>query len=221
MTRDFRFPLGILLVVAVTIAAGVVHGKISYRWGPNPRIIAAKQKLEAIPKEIGEWTSTDEAMEEQAAAILQPFGYVLREYTNQRTKHSVRLMVLLGQVGATAVHTPEVCMGMQAYQVEAPTEQVKMPGAGPNNEFHRALFREKSLAARRSEVFYAWRVGDHWSAPKDARLEFVGNPYLYKLQVSGPRVAGAKPSDGPCYQFLRAFLPKAEEALVAPNAKQP
>jgi hypothetical protein len=215
----YRFALAISLVVALTIAAGVVHGTITYRWGPNERIRAAKEKLATLPTEIGDWTMTgEEEMDEDAHAILDPFAFVLRQYTHRRTHISVRVMLLLGRVGPTAVHTPEVCMGTQAYQQEGNTEQVNVLAGEADGEFYRVQFRERTLVARRLEVFYAWCLGDRWSAPK-SRFTFVGNPYLYKLQVSGPCMARGKVEEGPCYQFLRAFLPKAREALVSCNGK--
>ena len=43
------------LVVGLTVTAGVIHGRLSHRWGPRQDMLAAAQRLQAVPNEFGNW----------------------------------------------------------------------------------------------------------------------------------------------------------------------
>jgi hypothetical protein len=217
------FPLAVVLVVALTLLAGVLQGRMSNRWGPSPDTLAAARELERIPHEFGDWRlKASEDLSKGTREMLQCVGYFVRRYENQRTGDIVSVTLLLGPPGPIAAHTPEICFPSQNYQSRNQRQQVAIPGAsGGENLFWSLDYKMNDIRGDLLRVYYAWSAGGRWEAPEDdARFAFAGRPYLYKIQLSGLLPPGAIPSSrDPCAAFLRAFVPVAGKYLAKPSAK--
>jgi hypothetical protein len=214
--------MAMVLVAGLTVLAGVLHGRMSNRWGPSPDTIFAANKLKEIPRQFGDWrlqstTDLDKSSREQ----LDPAGYFVRTYENQTTGEVVNVTVLLGRPGPISVHTPEICMGSQNYQSRGNRKMVAIrAAAGADDEFWALDFKTSDLRGDLLRVYYGWSAGDRWLAPEDARFWSAGKPYLYKIQLSGILPPGAGPqSDDPCHKFLQDFVPAAKQYLIEPSAR--
>lgn len=220
--KRFALPIGITLVTALTVLSGAIQGRLSNRWGPSRDTLAAATKLQGIPDQIGNWQlRSSEEIDADTAALLQCAGYVLREYWNEETGETVRVAVLLGPSGPISVHLPEICYSGAGYSVAGETQRVAVPTAqGSEEEFWAVNLRKNDFNADALRVYYAWSTGGPWSAPDDARFQFVGSPYLYKIQLASylPPEADLETHDT-CRNFLRDFATIARQHFVDVSAR--
>jgi hypothetical protein len=214
------FALGIILVVALTVASAVVQGRMSNRWGPSEDMLTAGKQLETIPTQFGDWrVLSSQAMSEEARNELEPAGYIYSTYRNQKTGETINMTLFVGPTGPTAVHTPEICYSSRAHKQLAPRETVTLPDkAGGDDKFWSLTFRSTGVDGEMLQVYYAWSTGDHWLAAGNPRFSLAGQPYLYKIQLAGklPLFADLKNND-PCRNFLRDFIPVARPHLIEPS----
>ena len=216
------FVLGIALVAVSTLLSGAIQGWMSNRWGPSRDMLAAAEKLQGIPDRIGDWQLQSSGdIEENTAKLLQCAGYIFREYRNEQTGESVRVAVLLGPSGPISVHMPEICYSGAGYSVASKTERVAVStGQGSDEEFWAVNLRNNDLNAVALRVYYGWSTGGPWSAPDDARLKFVGSPYLYKIQLASDVPPGTDlATNDTCRSFLRDFAAIAREHFFDVSTK--
>lgn len=221
--KRLPFSVAVLLAVGLTILSGVIHGRMSNRWGLSVDALAAAGRLKEIPHEFGDWRlQSSEDLDKVSQEMLQPAGYFVRKYENQQTGDVVGVTLLLGPPGSISVHTPEVCFGSRNYESRGERQKVAIRGpAGSDDEFWSLDYKLTGLRGGQLRVYYAWSSGDRWLALQDARFWSAGLPYLYKIQLSSLLPPGAtdSPSDDPCRRFLQDFVPAAKKYLISPPAK--
>ncbi len=215
------FLSGVVLVVAVTILSGVLHGRMRNRWGPSPDTLSAANKLAEMPSQFGDWRlQSSGELSETASNMLECAGYIVRNYENQATGNVVGLTLLLGPPGPISVHIPEVCFGTRNYKILGERKRAAVPReGGADDEFWTLNYKANNLRGDLLRVYYAWTTGDRWSAVNDPRFKFAGQPYLYKIQLSCRLQPGANvQSYDPCREFLEEFLPAAGKCLIEPSS---
>ena len=221
--KRLQFALAIVLVAGLTIYSGVIHGRMSNRWGPPADTLAAANKLKEIPNEFGDWRLQSSGdLDKTSLEMLQPAGYLVNTYQNRRTGDVVSMTLLLGPPGPISVHTPEVCFGTKNYKSRSERQKVTIRGSeGGDGEFWSVDFETISLRGDVVRAYWAWSPGDRWQALKDARFWSVGLPYLYKIQLTCLMPPGTtnSQSDDSCRKFLQDFVPVAKKYLIAPAAK--
>jgi hypothetical protein len=202
-------------VVAMTVGAGVMHGRWTNRWGHRPDILSASVRLEQLPMAIGEWQAKDDdPMDPATERLLQCAGKVNRVYENDRTGERVSVAVLLGPAGPIAVHTPEVCYSSQNYRVESDRRRWQVNDAvQPGDEFWDLRMQSNDVSAAPFRVLYGWTLDKQWHATENPRFTFGGSSYLYKLQLAGP-VPGEDQKADACRDFLDAFLPVLRKHMI-------
>jgi hypothetical protein len=212
--------LSIVLALALTLACGVLYGRLSNRWGPSADVRAAAAKLESIPGRFGDWKlKSREELGQSAVEMLQCVGHVSRVYVHQLTGETVRMVVLLGPPGPIAVHTPEVCLSSQDYRQEEARRRLAVGDAagGAEDAFWSLMFRAKTLRGDLLRVCYGWSTGGRWLASDGPRYAFAGRPYLYKIQLESPLPPWAKEQTrDPCRRFLADFVPATRQCFVEP-----
>jgi hypothetical protein len=220
--KRYTFWLATVLVVAVTILSGVIQGRMRNRWGPPQDTVAAAEKLAQIPRQFGNWRlQSTEKLDKSTENMLECWGYIVRNYVHQTTGDVVSVTVLIGPTGPIAVHTPEVCFASRNYQSREQRKRVTIRGStGGEDEFWALNFNIDNLRGDVLRTYYAWSTGGRWTAANDPRFQYVGQPYLYKMQLSSRLSAGIDlESDDPCRKFLQDFLPAVGQCLVDPSAK--
>jgi EpsI family protein len=209
MSALARFIALAALGVGITLATGLVHGRLTQRWGPPPDLQAAARALAALPKEIGDWQlASEEPLAASVVETLSCAGYVNRRYVNRQSGQTVSIAIIVGPPGPTAVHTPEICYSSRAYSTEDPRKVVRLSDKdGKSHSFWSLVFRSNNPSLDRLQVYYAWRGGGTWTAAKSPRFEFVGQRLLYKLQMAAV-VPAHVPDETPdaCQEFLTALL---------------
>ena len=219
MTR-FTLVFGIVLVMGLTLVSGVIHGWMSNRWGASEEVLAAASKLEEFPERFGNWQSqSSQEMSENTLTTLECAGYFVRAYANQETGETVKVAVIVGPSGPTAVHTPEICYSSRAYTIREDPQPVTVQNSEDSDEeFWRLTFQSNDLDGDLLRVYYAWSSGGPWSAAENPRLAYAGYPYLYKIQLAANLPPGVNPeASDPCVGFLRDFVPVAKRYLVVPS----
>lgn len=207
-----------LATVALTIASGVMAGKLTHRWGSPGHLEAAAEKLDAFPDRIGDWRlNTSEELNDYVIGQLQCTGYVNRWYVNEKTGAQLSVALIVGPYGPNSVHKPDVCYPNLGYaSVRRPRKWQPDSGRAAGNpsagqtkdEFWVASFKAKEPGMDPLHVYYGWSSGDGWRAPKYPRFALGGSPVLYRLQISS-RFEWAPETEkkNACTDFLTALLP--------------
>lgn len=190
------------------IAGGWAHGKMTQRWGPPSDLVKAATALQSFPAEFAEWRLQDSTpMDQQVVETLDCAGYINRTYRNLGTSEVVRIAVLVGPPGPTAVHTPEICYSSRTYKIEEAAKKQPIFSGKSEHAFWKVQFRSEKPGGGTLWVHYAWTVDGAWQASDAPRYAFGGAPYLYKLQVAGePLIAGKEGSNDPCQTFLNDLM---------------
>jgi hypothetical protein len=153
-------------------------------------------------------------------------GYLSRRYTHRTTGQSVVVMLLCGQSGPLAAHTPLICL---------PGSGMEMTGIESRYTAHRDETREwgefleadfigtNEGAPLKMRLFWSWSSDAvNWQAPEHPRIALAGKPFLFKIFVH--RVLDQRDSreparialaEDPCALFLRDFLPEVKRAVRA------
>jgi hypothetical protein len=214
-----RFNLTLATIVAMTVSAALLQGRMRHRWGPSDAARKAAACLRGFPSDFGDWhMASASELDEESRRQLAPVGEIVRSYKNAKTGERVILLLILGPTGPTAAHTPEVCMGEREFAPLGSRREVEVV-KGSDDRFWNKRFKVKDVHGELLSVYWAWSAGRTWIAAENARFRFAGLPVLYKAQVTcgfqGP--ADGDRDDGG-RRFLEAFVPEAEKYLV-PNIK--
>jgi hypothetical protein len=215
---------GTLLMIALTVASGILQGSLSNRWGVSEMQRQAGAMLEACPEKFTVWEMKKaEKLDQNAIDQLEPYGYIQRIYVNRNNGATVSVTVLLGPTGPIAVHTPEVCYAGRNHEQLGEREKIVIPNGDGNDSVWKTSFRLNGVDAQLQNIYYAWSSGDHWVAAENPRFSYAVEPYLYKIQVSNAVSAGgfgkAPPKADPAIRFLADFFPALKKHLEKPARK--
>ncbi|WP_165250217.1 exosortase-associated EpsI family protein [Paludisphaera soli] len=207
----------IAAAAALIVAAGVVHGAWTNRWGNSAALAETAAKVDLVPLTVGDWRATSSVMDERIRAMAGAVGYLSRVYRDHQGR-AVSVMLICGLPGDVATHTPDACYPGAGYAL-GPQEVVGVrDGLGRSSSFRTATATRGGATPSSLRIFWAWNDARGWSAPGDARWSFASAPALFKLYVIRETVeAGGDATGDPCVEFLRDFLPTLDSALFAPG----
>ena len=214
--------LACAVLIALTLLSGVLHGRMSNRWGQASRLAEAGSLLLGLPAEIGDWQQIGDShqLSGEAAAVLECSGYVIRNYIHRDTRESVTVGLIVGPSGPMSVHTPEVCYSSREFpMIAGPERQVLKTADGVQHELWRTTHKSVRLEGTALLVYYGWNDGTRWTAAEHPRFAYAGKPYLYKLQLAVPApLAASGDYEDAGLRFLRDFLPVAKQHML--NSEQ-
>jgi Protein of unknown function (DUF3485) len=215
VTKHISNLVGAAILVALTIAVGYVHGRLTNRWGLRPDVQNAGKRLRQTPLDIGDWRAPgDTELDPQVQQILQTSGSLNRVYENKRTGDRVSIAVLLGPAGPIAVHTPEVCYSSQNFQVQDDRKSLTLASVEEHkDELWELGLQAKDVSASNLRVLYGWTNNRFWNASENPRFLYGGSPFLYKLQLAGPPSLEGQKRDI-CKEFLGEFLPVLRKYMI-------
>ena len=201
-----------LLAVALLILHGIVHGWWSGRWSDGRELDAAADRLANVPLTLGEWNGEPMQLNAKRQAMGEIRGSLLRRYVHRQHRTVLSLLIVCGEAGPIAVHTPDVCYRGAGFDLAGPVRPLTV-GSGPEAEFQASLFRKRGEEAAALQIFWSWNDGQGWRTPAHPRFAFGGAPALYKLYVV--REMASAPGSGPDrgVEFLRVLLPELEKVL--------
>jgi len=207
--------------LAVLVAAGLVHGLWSNRWGDNRDLEAAAGRLRAIPLDVAGWKGHEKKIDADRIGRAEAVAYLHRTHVGPGGR-AVSVVLLCGRFGPLSVHTPDVCYGGAGYQMLGqPTRHRLRLDDGTTVEFWTARFQKPDdYAAPPLRILWTWSAGKDWLAPSMPRWTFRMEPVLFKLYVAREMATAEEPLEtDPCLEFLRAWLPRADDALFGDAEK--
>ena len=212
--RDFAMcASGFLALVGASGADAVLNHGLH-----DPAAVkAAATRLNSIPEQIGDWTSSLEAIDERERRIAEIVGSVRRTYRNSENGYVVSLTILCGAAGPMSVHPPTACFEGVGYELSTGPSVVTFAAADDApSSLNRAMFRlPGSQMTDVVRVFWGWSDDGRWTAPANPRLAFRGQPYLFKMYVvdrSLPQADDVRQSEA----FLEEALPEIRKGLQQP-----
>jgi hypothetical protein len=208
----------LLVATAIVLVGGGIQGIASHRWTTNHEVEQAAARLDRVALAVGDWKG--QALESSAQDFARAgiVGQLLRRYVNQRTGDVVTLLIVCGRPGSISVHTPEVCYAGAGYEVLGQREKLSSPrdsADSPTEMWKVRLRKVGAIAPELLAVCYGWSTTGVWRAPaRDARFEFAGSPYLYKMYlVHSSTTTGGPQEVDPSVEFLRALVPGLRRSL--------
>ncbi len=175
--RSYLFAAGLFVLVA-----GVAHGWRSHRWISNEAVANAVGQLEHIPRTVGRWVSEDQTLTDVEVTTGEIAGYVQRTYRHLDTGAVAHMLLVAGESGPIATHPPTACFTGRGFHVVRSPVIFKAEGG---HYFHQADFRNAAVdSASLIRVYWAWSGNGLWEAAENPRLQYVGEPALYKLYFS-------------------------------------
>jgi hypothetical protein len=210
------------LVGVALFGAGLVDWSIRARWENSTVIANVVDGLEALPTRLGDWVGQPVSLDEIIVQVAACAGYKSYRYVNERTGNSVDVTVMVGIPGQMAEHSPETCYPGAGYTLDRRSWHREPVSRFLGEETEGELARMDFLRGdhpRPIRVWHGWFDGERWSRPEYPRLSFVASPVLCRLQVSAALVPDLLADDSnqlidPGERFLKAFLPKATQALT-------
>ncbi len=211
--RNAVFPVAI----AVITIAGVVHGRLSNRWGRHPDLEHAGKLLTSFPRSFGEWIQDDEKdLGVDVRKILQCAGSFHRVYVNAKTGDVVSAVLIVGPPGPTLAHTPEICLSSQQFErVRGPDPLRITDQAARQHTFHAVEFASKDVSQESLQVVYGWSDGGAWYVPRFGRFTEGGKLLMYKIQimVQGSGESEYSRSAEVCQHFVSQFIPAFKDLV--------
>src|SRR5215471_11322923 len=172
--------LVIVIAVGVVVAAAVVEGLRSNRWGASEEIRAAADRLDRVPREFGDWVGTELPQDPRSLKVAEAAGCVSRGFANRKTGERVEVLILCGPAGPIGAHTPDVCYGGIGYAcVGDPARKSVVPNGGTPATFWTARFEKTRRADDPLRVYWAWGTDGDWEASPNPRGEFALRGALY------------------------------------------
>jgi hypothetical protein len=211
--------------LSIILLGGMAQGWMTYRWSANTAVAEATVLLDGIPSQIGDWTSSDYALTDNEIEVGRIDGYVKREYVNALTGARVHLLLMCGAAGPISLHSPTVCFSGQGYRVVGHQSHASIrekTSGDQRHDFHQADFGNSAVDdPTLIRLYWAWSTVGKWAAPVNPRVDYAGEPALYKLYVSEQWVpTGTTTDTGVARLFMDEMLPIIRVALQPKNSQE-
>jgi Protein of unknown function (DUF3485) len=206
-----------LVAFALLVGSGLVHGRLTDRWGTSTAMAQAVARLDRVPRSFGDWEGQDVAMDRRQIERAQIQGHLSRKYRNARDGREISVLLVCGRPGPISVHTPDVCYAGAGYEAGAPPS----PGTLATEDHRAAVLRAcftkvDALVPETLDIFWSWNARGVWEAPANPRIGFASYQALFKVYViacrsgaeAAHRVEPAVDED-----FARLFLTALDRAL--------
>jgi hypothetical protein len=207
------------VIIGFTLFTGLMHGKLTNRWGVPKDMKEAAARFEKIPSQFGDWRlATQDELPDRVIELLDCEGHLNATFVNDTTGEIVNMFIVLGPPGPISVHTPEVCYSSKDHTITEDRVAVAIEGPeGTENEFWALTLRSNKVTADIIRVYYGWGNELVWTAPYSPRISFGGESLLYKIQLAAhlPPDTDLETNDS-CKNFLEAFVPALNPVLLAP-----
>lgn len=218
-----------LVVVAIVLAVGTyVEGTKSDRWGnaKSEKLDRFTQLVTKIPKQIDDWTSVDDEINQEEFEASHCTACISRTYTN-REGQRVNVYLVSGTGRHVTIHTPDWCYVGAGFDKVTDPQQYRIPmGTDPqptDPEFLTTVFRKEDPLTK-SEIRIFWTFSDdgNWQGPKQPKSEFGGRPAMYKMYlITNVDDVGWEIESNPTMNFAKKFVPTINAILFQEPEQTP
>jgi hypothetical protein len=186
--------LSLALLIAITVAAAIVQGRATNRWGASDTIANAATIFSRLPKSFGDWNLVEpEELGPQVRGLLQTEHYSQGIYENRSTGQHAILTLLLGPPGPMSVHTPEICYSAADFSQISDRHHVSIvPGDTNDTAWVTQFHSTHNLQGSITRVYYSWHDGQRWKAVEEPRITYGARSYLFKVQAATELPADAE-----------------------------
>ncbi len=208
--------LPVLIAIPLVAAYGLAEGIWSNRWQTSNDLNQAVDRMKDVPLHFGEWQGSDQSMNEDELRQFDMAACLVRTYTNRSTYETIRIVLICGTPGPTAVHTPDVCYRGAGYTMKGDAIRYSeaAESAAPLELWTARFEKPKSALAGDLRIYWGWSTNGSWLSPDSPRWYFAGQKFLYKLYVIRAVPQDSKGTqDEVCLQFLHEFLPELNPVL--------
>jgi len=174
-----------LAAFALLVGSGLVHGRLTDRWGTSNALTEAVARLDRVPRSVGDWRAQDMAMDRRQIERAEIRGYLARSYRNARDGREASVLLVCGRPGPIAVHTPDVCYKGAGYEASAaPSPGAVGAGDGRLAGFLKARFSKIGAPVPDAlDILWSWNARGTWEVPANPRIGFASYEALYKIYV--------------------------------------
>jgi hypothetical protein len=209
--------LPILAAFLLLLLTGLLHGRITDRWGHSGQLEAAVAKLRQVPLLAGDWDGTVTQVNDDPVATKGMGAYAVVHFTNRVTGDTVSVTLVCGRPGPLSLHPPTICFPAHGYAEKGGPTKVKVARNNPRGvaEFMADDFvLQAGAVEERLHVLWAYGHNGDWVVPQDPRTAWARERAVYKFYVSRQSVKPDNPLDeDSSLAFLRAYLPELEKTL--------
>lgn len=183
MTRSVRPAiLGLSLICGFAVAYDIMSG----RYGEAGVLRAATARIDTLPVAAGDWMSSEVEMSVRELELASITGCYARDFTEAAGEgRPVQVLVMCGPYGPLSQHEPTACLRGSGWRQTADTAEFAFgEDDGGGHSLWSATFTggpQDGIGDIR--VFWGWSTDGVWDAAWNARLDFAGSEYLYKLYV--------------------------------------
>jgi hypothetical protein len=223
--------LTVAIAAALIVSTGVVHafwtGGFDFILGkptPGEQRQLFKDRLERdVPETVGQWTSKDLApMDPREKEVAGVDASLEREYRHVNSQAKSSVFIVSGHFRDVAVHTPDLCYVAAGYEMMSVPMKYMIPTPVGEVEAYTTVFKKEDthVGTHYLRVFWTWSVDGAWVAPDLPKIEFVGQPALYKMYIiSQLEQPGRSISEDPSIAFASQFIPELNKALFPTESK--
>ncbi len=200
-----------VVAVAVVVAAGLVHGFWTDRWGIGEAVAEAAANLDRVPRSVGDWQA--EPLDGDQGSVPGVAGQLDLRYVNRKTGDSVSIALVCGRPGPVCIHTPDVCYERSGHKVGKISIQEMKFDKATAHLFTADAMMDQAAEQKKLRLFWCWFDGSRWEVAENPRASFASRKALFKFYVVREVTSEIPLDQDPCLDFLRQFLPEAQKAL--------
>ena len=209
-------------VAAVAAVGGAVYqGRMCDRWTMeiSEELKLFAQRLEGVPKQIGDWKSSELEVDQEQFKESKCNGVVSRVYTHSATGKSVSVYLVSGKAYHVTIHSPDWCYVAAGYTMKGKpiNYAVKSANTTDDPDFLTALFfKETATETSRLRILWSYTDDGKWTAPKLAKQLFARKPALYKVYLISEVDESPVPlAEDLSVAFAKEFIPTVTKVLFA------
>lgn len=208
----------VLLICAVVLllASGISHRLWTGAWKSSNELDIAAARVGQIPATVGDWVGADLEVDARQMTRAEAVSFLCRRYLQRRTGAEVSVFLICGRPGPISVHPPTVCYQGLGFQVDGEQARYKPNDASqtPTELYWANFTKADPTTPEKLRIYWAWKAGPGWQAPRFPRFTFGGANALYKLYITYRAAPGAElPNSDPCQDLMRDLLPELEKTL--------
>jgi hypothetical protein len=213
--------LPVAAAAAIIIAAAILQGIWTERWGAFPELELYADQLKNVPMKIGDWTGEDLPPEDKRIMeIAGAVGSLSRIYHNEHNEQ-VSIFIVCGRLDDVFFHSPDRCYPAAGFETSSEVSNQSIEAGSEVAEFKTATFLKADPGGNQNlRIYWSFNGSGPWVVPEAYRWAFAGQRALYKIYVVTP-ANGREQSEeqNPAVDFIRAAIPELNRAF-APALKE-